>query len=129
MARIRASTARRPPDPSVDARRATTHRRQNSPGNRPSRTGRHTPMRSLPEAKALLARLYGLEFPDSLFLLHEFFSGLPVDERPDRFSGLGMEPIGPLQVLSRSDAELERIKPALPWALHWRFFRDVPEFF
>ena len=67
-------------------------------------------MRSLPEAKALLARLYGLEFPDSLFLLQEFLAGLPEDERPDRFGGLGMEPIGPLQVLSCSDAELERIK-------------------
>ena len=37
-------------------------------------------MRSLLESKALLTRLYGFEFPDSLFLLHEFLAGLGAEE-------------------------------------------------
>jgi len=81
-----------------------------------------------PAAKAQLARLYGLEFPDSLFLLHEFLAGLPQEERPSRFSGVGMEPIGALQLLACPEAESQRLQPTVPWLLHWRFFRDPPEF-
>jgi hypothetical protein len=86
-------------------------------------------MRSLAEAKALLARLYGFEFPDSLFLLHEFFSGLGEGELEGYLDALGMMPIGPLKVLSLTDTELDRLKPALPLVLDRRFYRDVPEFF
>jgi hypothetical protein len=86
-------------------------------------------MRSQQEAKELLARLYGFEFPDSLFLLHEFLSSLGDEEGPNRWSGLGMEPIGPLQVLSLPEDDLQLLKPDPPLVLHWRFSRDVPEFF
>jgi hypothetical protein len=85
--------------------------------------------RSLPEAKALLARLYGFEFPDSLFLLHEFLTGLGEKELEAYLDALRMYPIGPLALLSLADSELEKLKPTLSLVLHWRFFRDVPEFF
>jgi hypothetical protein len=86
-------------------------------------------MRSLSEAKELLTRLYGVEFPDSLFLLHEFLAGLTAEEWPAYSLALGMEPIGPLQVLSLPEAELQGLKPSVPLVLHWRFDADVPEFF
>jgi hypothetical protein len=85
--------------------------------------------RSLPEAKALLARLYGFEFPDSLFLLHEFLSSLGEGELEGYLDALGMKTIGPLQVLSLTETELDTLKSALPLVLHWRFIRDLPEFF
>lgn len=86
-------------------------------------------MQSFATAKALLARLFGFEFPDSLFALHEFWTGLTEEERPDRFAALGMEPIGPLQLLALPEAEAQKLEPIVPWVLHWRFFRDPPEFF
>jgi hypothetical protein len=86
-------------------------------------------MRSLPEAKALLARLYGLEFPDSLFHLQEFLAGLTAEEWDGYSVALGMRPIGPLQVLGLPEADLQRVGPTLPLVLHWRYHHDVPEFF
>ena len=86
-------------------------------------------MRSLSEAKEVLTRLYGFEFPDSLFLLHEFLASLSAEEWEHYSLALGMEPIGPLQVLSIPEAKLQRLKPTVPLVLHWRFYGDLPEFF
>jgi hypothetical protein len=86
-------------------------------------------MRPLEESKQLLARLYGFEFPDSLFLVHKFFDGLDAPERDKCYSALGMWPIGLLDVLSLPEAESKNLQPPLPLVLHGRFYRDVPEFF
>lgn len=86
-------------------------------------------MRSLAEAKEVLTRLYGVEFPDSLFLLHEFLAGLGAKEWEDYSFALGMERIGPLQLLSLPDAELQSLTSTVPLVLHWRHYHDVPEFF
>jgi hypothetical protein len=86
-------------------------------------------MRSPHEAKELLARLYGLEFPEGFFLLHEFLVGLGAAEREGYFNALGMWPLGPLELLSLPEAELKNLQLDLPVVLHWRFYRDVPEFF
>src|SRR5436305_15064827 len=84
-------------------------------------------MRSLPEAKEFLARLYGVEFPDSLFLLHEFLAGLTAQQRDGFASALGIRPIGPLQVLALPEADLHGVAPTVPLVLHWRYRHDVPE--
>lgn len=86
-------------------------------------------MRSRTEAKELLTRLYGVEFPDSLFLLHEFLATFRREEWPAYSSALGIEPIGPLHVLSRSDGELQVREPGVPFLMIDRFDADVPEFF
>ena len=86
-------------------------------------------MRSVGEAREILTRLYGIEFPDSLFLLHEFLAGPGAEEWQACSNALGMSRIGPLQVLSLPEAELHRIKTTTPLVLHWRYYHDVPEFF
>jgi hypothetical protein len=86
-------------------------------------------MRSLPESKQLLASLYGFEFPDCLFLVHKFFASLDTQEREKCFCALAMWPIGPLEILFLPEADSENLQLSLPLVLHWRFFRDVPEFF
>ncbi|MCI0378447.1 MAG: HPF1 family protein [Gemmataceae bacterium] len=86
-------------------------------------------MRSLSQAKELLTRLYGVEFPDSLFHLYEFLAGLSAQEWQDYSLALGIEPIGPLQLLFLPEVELQSLKPTVPMVLHGRFYADVPEFF
>ncbi len=86
-------------------------------------------MQSAGKAREILTSLYGLEFPDSLFLLHEFLTGLGGEEWQASSSALGMSQIGPLQILSLPEAELHRIRTTLPLTLHGRYYHDVPEFF
>jgi hypothetical protein len=40
-----------------------------------------------------------------------------------------MWPIGPLEILLLPEAESENLQLSLALVLHWRFYRDVPEFF
>src|SRR5262245_60304368 len=81
-------------------------------------------------AKEALHRLYGVEFPDSLFLLHEFLSSLSAREAARSWDAMRVGPAGPLQLVELGEKKLRSLKPpALPMVLHWRFYRDVPEFF
>jgi hypothetical protein len=76
-------------------------------------------------SREILKELYGLEFPDSLFHLHEFFRGLTEAE----LDALSMHPSGLLKVLDLPRTKLAKLQPKYPMLLHWRFYRDPPEFF
>ena len=73
-----------------------------------------------------LRELYGLEFPDSLFALHEFLNGFGQGPAV-ALNAVGLSPAGPLELLMRRRADFQR--PALDMVLHWRFYNDPPEFF
>jgi hypothetical protein len=75
--------------------------------------------------REILKDLYGLEFPDSLFHLHAFFAGMSRREQ----DALGMYPAGLLEVLALNRKQIAALKPKLPLLLHYRFYRDPPEFF
>ncbi|HYT93599.1 MAG TPA: ADP-ribosylation family protein [Gemmataceae bacterium] len=83
--------------------------------------------------RTFLAELYGVEFPESLFQFHEFVAGLTAKERRGYFGGcfsaLRMSPGGPLEVLALPRTRRAKLQPALSMLLHWRFYRDPPEFF
>jgi hypothetical protein len=78
--------------------------------------------------KDRLHELYGIEFPDSLFFLHEFLQTYPQGEKADALGSLGIHPTGLLQVLGRivEGQDTSTIKPII---LHYRYYRDLPEFF
>jgi hypothetical protein len=82
-------------------------------------------MSEFAKSRDILKELYGLEFPDSLFHLHAFFSGMSDEEQ----EALRMWPSGLLSVLSLPRQKLARLKPKYPILLHYRFYRDPPEFF
>src|SRR5262245_50456584 len=82
-------------------------------------------MSSFAKEKEALHELYGLVFPDGLFHLHNFFSAMPKAER----EALGMSPSGLLEVVALSARKRAALRPTHPLLLHYRFYRDPPEFF
>ncbi len=76
-----------------------------------------------------LKELYDVEFPDALFSVHEFMmSCTESDDKSMALSVIGLYPAGPLELLLEFDNLLDAkfIDNAL---LHYRYYRDVPEFF
>lgn len=76
-----------------------------------------------------LKELYDVEFPDALFDVHEFIiSRTESDDRSMALSVIGLYPVGPLELLLEFDDLLDAkfIDNVL---LHYRYYRDVPEFF
>src|SRR5262249_49027078 len=77
----------------------------------------------------LLRELYGFEFPDNLFYFHDFLNGIDPREEKETCEALGMSGTGLLQVLDLPEDQFKARRPAYPMVLHWRFYRDLPEFF
>ncbi|GAB4194618.1 MAG: hypothetical protein Fur006_40480 [Coleofasciculaceae cyanobacterium] len=76
-----------------------------------------------------LKELYQVEFPDALFGVHEFMiSHTESDDKSMSLSVIGLYPAGPLELLLEFDDVLDAkfIDHVL---LHYRYYRDVPEFF
>jgi hypothetical protein len=78
--------------------------------------------------QAKLKNIYGVTFPDSLFWLHEFILQQQNCDDPIDLDDLSLYPSGPLALLLDFD-DLERIKFSNNPLLHYRYYRDVPEFF
>lgn len=78
--------------------------------------------------KQQLQALYGVEFPDALFWLHEFLVKCEEDGDLVELSALKLHPSGVLKLLLSFD-NLSAAKFTRDPLLHWRFYRDVPEFF
>ena len=77
--------------------------------------------------QAKLKEIYGVNFPDNLFWLHEFIVEQRDCEDPLDLHDLGLYPCGVLSLLLNNDLDLiEFIGDPL---LHYRYYRDVPEFF
>jgi hypothetical protein len=72
---------------------------------------------------------YGVEFPAAIWHLHVFLESIPSKKRVEFYEALGMSPTGPVQLLEVPVAKLKKWKPKPSGLLHWRFYRDVPEFF
>lgn len=76
-----------------------------------------------------LKDLYNIQFPDALFNLHEFMiSRTGTDEKSMALSVIGLYPVGPLELLLEFDDLLDA-KLIDNVLLHYRYYRDVPEFF
>ncbi len=76
-----------------------------------------------------LKELYDVEFPDALFGVHEFMiSRTQSDDKSMALSVIGLYPAGPLELILEFDDLLDAqfIAHVL---LHYRYYRDVPEFF
>src|ERR1700733_5232905 len=86
------------------------------------------PPTSFDPLKDKLEALYGIAFPDSLFLLHEFLRAYPQAERDEALGALGVRPTGVLQVLGRL-AGGQGVSALKPIVLHYRSYSDPPEFF
>ncbi len=82
--------------------------------------------RSQARNHAKLKKIYGVDFPDSLFWLHEFLDR-DANNVKDLYT-LGIYPCGPLEILLKFD-DISTAKFTGDPLLHWRFYRDVPEFF
>jgi hypothetical protein len=78
--------------------------------------------------QAKLNAIYGVDFPDSLFWLHEFIVEHPNYGDKPNLGSIGFGPAGPLELLLDFDdvSEAKFVEDVL---LHWRYYRDVPEFF
>lgn len=79
----------------------------------------------LDDNRSWLAERYGLEFPAALFQLDAFLA-TPEVVAIGGLSALGLRATGPLALL-RQRASFKQ--PFTPLLVHWRFFRDPPEFF
>jgi hypothetical protein len=79
--------------------------------------------------RELLRELYGFEFPDSLFHLHELLGTLKARERRQAEDAMALHPSGLLEVLALPEKRLKALRPKLPMLLHYRYYRDPPEFF
>jgi Uncharacterised conserved protein (DUF2228) len=86
-------------------------------------------MQDFTKSRELLRELYGFEFPDNLFYFHDFLNGIDPREAGETFEALSMSRTGLLQVLALPEGQLRALRPAYPMVLHWRFYRDLPEFF
>lgn len=78
--------------------------------------------------KQKLQALYGVEFPDELFWLHKFLVECKEKSNRPKLSALGLHPSGVLKILLSFNDVLEA-KFTHDGLLHWRFYREVPEFF
>ncbi|MFT3926388.1 MAG: DUF2228 domain-containing protein [Myxococcales bacterium] len=90
---------------------------------------RRAPLTEAEQTQArMLTALYGLEFPNSLLQFHAFISGPDRELWEEARSALGLSVTGPLDVLKRVE-DGDEVKPLADILLHWRFYRDPPEFF
>jgi hypothetical protein len=83
--------------------------------------------RSQAQNQAKLKEIYGVNFPDSLFWLHEFIVEQRDCEDPIDLADVGLYPSGVLGLLLNNDLDL--IKFTGDPVLYDRYYRDVPEFF
>jgi Uncharacterised conserved protein (DUF2228) len=83
--------------------------------------------RSKEQNQAKLKEIYGFDFPDSLFWLHEFIVEQRDCDDPIDLNDLGLYPCGVLDLLLNNDLDL--IKFTGDPLLHYRYYRDIPEFF
>jgi Uncharacterised conserved protein (DUF2228) len=83
--------------------------------------------RSKEQNRAKLKEIYGVTFPGSLFWLHEFIIEQRDCEDPIDLADLGLYPCGVLNLLLNND--LDRVEFTGDPLLHYRYYRDVPEFF
>jgi hypothetical protein len=84
--------------------------------------------RSKEKNQAKLKEIYGVAFPDSLFWLHEFIVEQRDCEDPIDLADLALYPCGVLSLLLNLN-DLDRVKFIGDPVLHYRYYRDVPEFF
>jgi hypothetical protein len=84
--------------------------------------------RSKQENQAKLKEIYGVEFPDSLFWLHKFIVEQHNCEDPIDLADVGLYPSGVLSLLLNVD-DLDLVEFTGDPLLHYRYYRDVPEFF
>jgi hypothetical protein len=83
--------------------------------------------RSQEQNRAKLKEIYGVNFPDALFWLHEFIVEQRDCEDPIDLADVGLYPCGVLGLLLNNDLDL--IEFTGDPLLHHRYYRDVPEFF
>jgi Uncharacterised conserved protein (DUF2228) len=83
--------------------------------------------RSQEQNQAKIEEIYGFEFPDSLFWLHEFIVEQQNCDDPIALADLGLYPCGVLSLLLNNDLDL--IEFTGDPLLYDRYYRDVPEFF
>lgn len=81
------------------------------------------------EKRRILAALYGVDFPEGLFLFDELLAELGPELASTYLGAAGLTPTGPLALLDRSVDDLRALRPTLPMVLNWRYYRDLPEFF
>jgi Uncharacterised conserved protein (DUF2228) len=84
--------------------------------------------RSKDKHQAKLKEIYGVNFPDSLFWFHEFIIEQRDCQDPIDLNDLDLYPSGVLDLLLKFD-DLDRVKFSGDPLLHYRYYRDVPEFF
>jgi hypothetical protein len=84
-------------------------------------------IRSKEKYQTKLTEIYGFKFPDALFWLHEFIIEQRDCDDPIDLGDLSLYPSGPLELLLNFDLEL--VKFSGNPLLHYRYYRDVPEFF
>lgn len=84
--------------------------------------------RSKEKNQAKLKEIYGVTFPDSLFWLHEFIVEQRGCDDPIALEDIGLYPCGVLSLLLNFD-DLDRVEFTGNPLLHYRYYRDVPEFF
>lgn len=83
--------------------------------------------RSKAHNQAKLKEIYGVNFPDSLFWLHEFIVEQRDCEDSIDLSDVGLYPSGVLSLLLNNNLDL--IEFTGDPVLYDRYYRDVPEFF
>jgi Uncharacterised conserved protein (DUF2228) len=84
--------------------------------------------RSQEKHQAKLQEIYGVDFPDALFWLHEFILEQQNCEDPIDLNDLAFTPGGVLKLLLDFD-NLNLVEFTSNPLLHYRYYRDVPEFF
>jgi hypothetical protein len=74
-----------------------------------------------------LRELYGFDFPDDFFLFWEFACRRrPLEPLAVLAETSGAHLVGPFEVLG---GRFDRRRPRLSQYLHWRYYKDPPEFF
>jgi Uncharacterised conserved protein (DUF2228) len=84
--------------------------------------------RSKDKNQAKLKEIYGIYFPDALFWLHDFLVEQRACEDPIDLNDLAFTPSGVLKILLEFD-DLNLVEFTGDPLLHYRYYRDVPEFF
>jgi Uncharacterised conserved protein (DUF2228) len=84
--------------------------------------------RSKEKNQVKLKKIYGVTFPDSLFWLHEFIVEQQNAEDSIELEDIGLYPCGVLSLLLNCD-DLDSVEFTGDPLLHYRYYRDVPEFF
>jgi hypothetical protein len=84
--------------------------------------------RSKDKHQAKLKQIYGVSFPDSLFWFHEFIIEQRNCSDPIDLNDIALYSSGVLDLLLNFD-DLDRVEFGGDPLLHYRYYRDVPEFF